>query len=372
MIPRETREAETRVAATPQTVSTLVNFGCRVWVQAGAGCHSGFSDRDYQSLGAEIVGEELEVYRSIHLILQVKRPADDLERAILANLPPHAAILGVLDPQAPCNDHVFEYQSGQLTTFTWEWLPQSDRTKSFDAIALMSRISGKIVVDEFMRNASISNLTNRRVLVIGLGNAGLAAVKQAIQYGGHVTGIATNSRFQSFLESWNCQFVQIPKDDLTAQQSRIRSVLLDSKCPFDLVVCAARRRGQLAPLLITAETLNQLKQPTVFYDLTASSGGNCEGNQFGKTVQIGDAVISNTTGYPKLNPQLSTPPYADCVLKFVTHLLGFNSQATSTIDDCLQSCLTTSGLIAPRLAEGSNPQQFFTQCKQWYEQFIKL
>ena len=370
MFRRETREAETRVAATPATVAILVNLGCRVLVQTGAGYYSGFSDQDYYTQGADIVGNDLDVYRNVDLVLQVKRPAEDLQPAILANLSPDSAILGILDPLAPHHDHILQYQRHRLTTFAWELLPQGSFTESFDAIAAMSRITGQIVIDQFMKNASIYDLLHQRILVIGLGNAGLAAAKQALYYRGNVTGVATSQQFKSILESWKGEFVQIPKQDLTLQQSQIRDLLLSSDPPFDLVVCAAGQRGNTAPLLITTDTLNQLKKETVIYDLTASSGGNCEGNQFGQTVQIGQGIICNTTGYPKLKPQHSTPIYADCVLTFVTHLLDSRHQSKNIIDNCLQSCLTTSGLITPILTNDSNSVIFSKHCQQWYQKFL--
>jgi len=370
MFPRETRETETRVAATPATVAILVNLGCRVLVQTKAGDHSGFSDQDYYTQGAEIVGDDLDVYRNVDLVLQVKRPAEDLETAISATLSPDSAILGILDPLAPYHDHVLQYQRHRLTTFAWELLPQGSFTESFDAIAAMSRITGQIVIDQFMKNASLSNLTHQRILVIGLGNAGLAAAKQAVHYGGSVTCVTTSQQFKSILESWKGQFVQIPQEDLTLQQSEIRKLLLSSDPPFDLVVCGARQRGKTAPLLITTDTLNHLKKKTVIYDLSASSGGNCEGNQFGQTVQIGQALICNTTGYPKLKPQYSTPIYADCVLTFVTHLLDSRHQSKKIIDICLQSCLTTSGLIAPMVTNDSDSITFLKQCRQWYQKYF--
>ncbi|BAZ70368.1 MAG: hypothetical protein KME28_02440 [Pelatocladus maniniholoensis HA4357-MV3] len=105
MVPRETREAETRVAATPATVASLVKLGCHVLVQTGAGYYSGFCDQDYDAQGADIVGNDLDVYRNVDLVLYVKRPAEDLEKAILANLSTNCAILGFLDPQIPRSHH---------------------------------------------------------------------------------------------------------------------------------------------------------------------------------------------------------------------------------------------------------------------------
>lgn len=371
LVLHETREGETRVAATPTTVAALRQLGCRVLVQAGAGQHSGFSDWDYRFYGATIVSHSPVECRGVDLVLLVKRPQEDVEKAIVEHLPPNAAILGFLDPQIPYRKHLLDYQAHQLTTFTWELLPESFVTAPFDAIAPMSQISGKAVIQEFMQNADLRDLEGKRVLVLGLGNVGLAAVQEAAQAKADVVGLSTSCKAQTSLEQWGCQFIQMPATRLEDQQSAVRSLLLDAQKPFDLVVCAARRRGKSAPLLITADVLTQLPKAVEIHDLTASSGGNCAGNQFSKTVTVGKATIANITGYPKRYPKLSTPPYADCVLQFVSHLLNNSEQSEQELGYCLQSCLTTSGLITSILPEGDDDVNFLGQSRTWHEQFLK-
>ncbi len=369
LVLHETREGETRVAATPTTVAALIRLGCRVLVQAGAGQRSGFSDWDYRFAGATIVRHSPVECRGVDLVLLVKRPRKEIEDALLEYLSPDAAILGFLDPQIPCRDHLLKYQSRRLTTFSWELLPENSITAPFDALIPMSQISGKAVIKAFMQNASIRDLKGKRVLVLGLGSVGLAAVQEAAQLGGEVVGISSSQKNQALLEKMGCRFFQMPMTSPEAQQSKVRSLLLDAQAPFDLVVCAARRRGQPAPLLIAADVLEQLTQEVEIHDLTASSGGNCAGNKFGETVTIEKAKILNITGYPKLYPEQSTPLYADCVLEFVSYLFEPNRQVDCEVEYCLQSCLTTQGLLTPTLSGGDDKNSFLAQSRKWHQRF---
>lgn len=370
LILKETREGETRVAATPTTVAALRELGYNLLLQSRAGEMSGFSDWEYHLRGATIVSDHPRECIGADLVLLVKRPRADIETAIVDYLSPHATILGFLDPQIPQRHHLLKYRANRLTTFTWEFLPESFITDSFDAISPMSQISGIAVVREFMESAGIQDLQGKRVLVLGLGNVGLAATKEAAKLGADVTGLSTSRKAESSLSQWGCRFMQMPKGSLGAQQTLVKSLLLDYSAPFDLVVCAARRRGKPAPLLITPNVLKKLPQTLEIHDLTASSGGNCAGNQFSKTVTIGKAKVCNITGYPKRYPKLSTPPYANCVLRFVSHLLDTSGASEQELGYCLQSCLTTSGLITPMLPEGDDDTNFLAQSRQWHKQFL--
>lgn len=364
LILHETRHSETRVSVTPWAASMLQEIGLHVKVESGAGNFSGWSDNDYRAEGIEVVEPEPIIYQHSDFIIQVKRPARDKENRILKNLRPGSTILGFLDPQIPNRSHIAQYKSRQLTTFAWELLPKHKSTESFDAVTAMSRVTGMVVVDHFRQFANLQGLKGKRVLVLGLGNAGSSAAKQSLECGAHVIGMGTSFPEQLSIRGNRFHFIHIPQDNLHEQRKQIKNVLLSPRSSPDLVICSARRRYQNAPLLITKGLLDKLNKHTVFYDLTASSGGNCEGSKYGENVFIGNASIRSMTGYPKLKPQLSSLLYSDCVLRFMTRLLKDISLAS----DCLKSCLTINTCENPMRTDSSNYLDFESKTSKWIEE----
>lgn len=375
LVLRETKDNETRVSITPFEIKALAKLGCTVFVQKNAGKSSGYLDIDYQINGAEIVDENYsDIYPKIDMVLQVKRPTKNKEFEIVSNLSPQSQIIGFLDPQINDINHIKQYQQHKLTTFAWELLPQNIETDSFDATSKMGRVTGEIVAEDFKQTCQ-DDLQNKNVLVIGIGNAGLAAIKYAIDNQAIVTGVSTSKRHAKTLESWGCNFIQLqsscnqslPEQNIEEHRQQIKSLLLQAKVPFDAVFCCARYRRQQAPILISSETINSLEHKTIFYDLTASSGGNCESNQYGTTVFIGKSEIRSFTGYPQRKPRLSSSMYADCMVQFLSYLLGENNHHdfNNVRNICLQSCLTHNGLINPIISGSKNFSAFEEQIQQW-------
>ena len=380
LILRETRKNETRVAITPFEVKALNDLGCRTFVERNAGEKSGYSDMDYEINGAKIIDRNsfYQDIQDIDIVLQVKRPQENIEAEIINNLSTKSVVIGFLDPQISSTNHIKQYAQKKITTFAWELLPQNIETASFDATAKMSRITGEIVVEDFNKTCQ-GGLQNKNVLVIGIGNAGLAAIKHAVDHKAFVTGVSTSKRYAKTLKSWGCDFIQLKSSDHNNSKSQnieeykqqINCLLLQAKSPFDVVICCARYRNHKAPILISSETINALKHKTVFYDLTASSGGNCENNQYGKTVTLGKSEIRSLTGYPQRKPQLSSSLYADCMVDFVSYLLSKNDNGSNDVRNlCLKSCLTHNGLINPIISETSKYSFFDYQVRQWSDSLV--
>lgn len=377
LILRETRRNETRVSITPFEVKALNDLGCKTFIERNAGKKSGYSDREYELNGAKIIDRN-SFAQNINIVLQVKRPQENIEAEIINNLSSQSVIIGFLDPQISSTNHIKQYAQKKITTFSWELLPQNIETASFDATSKMSRITGEIVVEDFNKTCQ-GGLQNKNVLVIGIGNAGLAAIKQAVDHQAFVTGVSISKRYAKTLKSWGCNFIQLKSSahnnsksqNLEEYRQQIKLLLLQAKLPFDVVICCARYRNHQAPLLISSETINSLRHKTVFYDLTASSGGNCENNQYGKTVTIGKSEIRSLKGYPQKEPQLASSLYADCMVDFVSYLLKKNYNDSNDVRNlCLKSCLTHNGLINPIISGTSRYSSFDYQVQQWSNSLV--
>lgn len=366
LILRETRHSETRVAATPWVAAMLKELGFRVWVESGAGTFSGWSDNDYCVEGAEIVDSMPTVYHESDLVIQVKRPKRSKEIEIIDNLRPGSIVLGFLDPQVRDRTHIMRYKSRQLTTFAWELLPKTKRTEAFDAVAAMSRVAGTVVVDHFLQSANVQNLEGKRVLVLGMGNAGAASAKQSLEYGAHVVGMGSSYPARLIPQGNRFNFTKLPKNNLWEQRKKIETVLFSPELSPDLVICSARRRYENAPLLITKGMIKRLRKRIILYDLAASSGGNCECSQYGSNVLVGNAEICSMTGYPKFKPQLSSVLYSDCVLRFITHLFKEGSLAS----ECLKSCLTVDSQENLILTNSSQNSGFESRAAKWITEYF--
>jgi NAD(P) transhydrogenase subunit alpha len=315
IIPRETLHGEQRVAVVPEDVSALKRFG-KIFIEKGAGIGAGFTNEEYLSKGAEIIdiGESpspdlQKLYGQSQLILRVKRASR--EREIVENhlLPRDVLMIGFLSPLDKTTPHVDEWRDRQITTVTLDQLP-FDQQDEKNVLAAMSRIAGQLAV----RDALTKNPKANRVVVIGTGSVGLSAIDESLRNGleAHVVGTRPQDPNTAY------QFLHLPPSlPLSAQQEKLRSVLENA----DIVIASARRANERAPLLIPKSTLEKMKPGSVIVDLSLTEGGNVEGSVEDQTLKLGNGVIvTNQSGYPKLDPRNASILFSKCMVKIVEAL----------------------------------------------------
>lgn len=353
-IPKETQEDETRVALTPKHVRGLTGLFKEIRVQDGAGSRAGFTNGDFRRAGARIVSKLGRLLGGTDIVLQVKRPDPRMEKEHVKLYPEKAAVVGFLDPQVVNTAHLGAYAKFGVTGFSFELMPQTLQTQAMHATAAMSRVTGEVVIAEAAGH--FGDLKGKNVLVIGLGNAGLAAVKHAKSLGANVNALSTSTTHKAELETLGITFELLQDergktisaaDALNLQRNRIAEFLATQV--QDVIVCAARRVDpQTTPLLITEDMQTEIIPGTLVYDLTKSSGvGNFEGGEYGEDSTIGNGILFRSKkGYPKAVPEVASPLYAACASKFLRALLAWKPAKERT-EAILKTCVTAGGLINP-------------------------
>ncbi|WP_374456001.1 Re/Si-specific NAD(P)(+) transhydrogenase subunit alpha [Nocardioides sp.] len=281
---REARRGETRVAATPSTVSQFGSLGYDVVVQAGAGTASGFVDLAYEEQGARI-GDPLEA----EIVFGVNAPT--LEQR--DRLRPGTTLVAILNARLD-DVLVADLAARPITALAMDAVPRISRAQSLDVLSSMANIAGyRAVVEaahEFGRMftgqvTAAGKIPPARVFVVGAGVAGLAAVGAATAMGAIVRAFDVRPEVAEQVESMGAQFVTVDfqaqestdgyASQMTAEQQAATATMYDDEArQADIVITTALIPGQPAPQLLTAETIRSMANGSVIVDLAAANGGN--------------------------------------------------------------------------------------------------
>jgi len=291
-IPAELNTSELRVAATPKTVLRLKKQGFDVFIEKDAGLRSNFSDHDFTESGAEILNTAKEIYAKADIILKVLAP----EEAEIEMMQKGQVILSYLWPAQ--NPNLLEKLSKKgVNAIAMDAIPRISRAQKMDVLSSMANIAGYRSVIEganhFGRflNGQITaagKVDPAKILVIGAGVAGLAAIGTANSLGAIVRAFDTRMEVEEQIQSMGAQFlkVEIEEDGATASgYSKVMSkefiaaemaLFKEQAKEIDIIITTAQIPGRKAPVLILKEHVAVMKPGSVIVDLAASTGGNCE------------------------------------------------------------------------------------------------
>ena len=321
-IPKESLSGENRVAGSPSSVSALIKLGFTVQVQKGAGTKASFTDDEYSANDAEIVTKSI-CWQS-DIILKVNAPT--LEE--VASMKDGATLVSFIAPaQSP--ELLEALKDKSITTLAMEMVPRMTRSQSMDALSSMANIAGYRAVIE------ASNLFGRfftgqitaagkmppaKVMVIGAGVAGLAAIGTAGSLGAIVRAFDTRPEVKEQIESMGAEFLELdyeePEDTgsgdgYAKEMSKAfidaeMALFLEQAKDVDIIITTAMIPGRPAPKLITEAMVEAMKPGSVIVDLAAAGGGNCECTVPGKVADVhGVKVIGYTDLVSRLPNQAS-------------------------------------------------------------------
>ncbi|OAI48772.1 hypothetical protein AYO45_04105 [Gammaproteobacteria bacterium SCGC AG-212-F23] len=331
LVPKETRANELRVALIPEDAKQLITQGHKVFVEHNAGVGAGFSDQDYQQVGAEIrtvdsndIASYKKFFKDINLIVRAKRPEHTRETLENKTITAGTIIVGALDPLEKNSSHINEYHQAKITAYSIDQLqlPASD---PMNLLAAMSKISGKLaLLDAMQKFHSSQNFPplkkgdKTKAVLIGFGIVGRAALAEALNQQLPTTVILTNEEDAKEIKSKGATPVLLNKNDtLEQQQKLVKSIVADA----NIVITSARRPNQIAPLLIPITTLQVMQKGSVVVDMALSEGGNVEGSEHDVTHVLGNEVlVTNTSGYPKAMPVESSKSWSRASLHFILQL----------------------------------------------------
>jgi len=335
-IPRETRDGETRVAATPETVKKLAASGKHsIVVEAGAGVASSIPDPDFQSAGAHI-GMAAQALGA-DIVLKVRGPAG----AELAQLKRGAMLVGLLNPFDA--SAVRSYADAGVSGFALEKLPRITRAQSMDVLSSQANIAGYKAVmmagntyGRFMPMlmTAAGTVKAARVLVLGVGVAGLQAIATAKRLGAVIEASDVRPSVKDQVESLGAKWVDVPyaNDEerkiaegvggyarpMPPEWMARQSAIIAERCKnVDILITTALIPGRPAPKLIKAETVAAMKPSAIIVDLAIEQGGNVEGSELDKIVVKNGVKIVGFSNLPGRVAADASALYARNVLNFL-------------------------------------------------------
>lgn len=350
---------ETRCAATPQSVAKLTKRGITVSIEQGAGESSLYSDSEYQAAGATMVSDRATGIATADTIAYVNRPsASDLD-----NIQDNTLVIGHLDPFF--NESLIRQLTAKnVTSISVEMIPRSTRAQKMDALSSQASLAGYVMtmmaVNQLpkilpMMMTPSGTIKPSKVFVIGAGVAGLQVIATARRLGATVLAYDTRSVVSEQVESLGAKFLQIDlgetgqtKDgyatELTDEQkAKQQAAQQDAIVDADIVITTAQLFGRKPPMLISKDTLAQMRPGSVVVDMAAESGGNVEGSVAGETiVQNGVSVIGQGRWSQRV-PRDATDMYANNVLNLIDEFFDSESGKfeINLNDDILHQCVVS-------------------------------
>ncbi|WP_235529306.1 Re/Si-specific NAD(P)(+) transhydrogenase subunit alpha [Phycicoccus sp. Root101] len=317
-VPAESKPGETRVAATPKTVGQLLGLGYDVVIERGAGSLASFSDEAYAAAGATVV-DGAQAWAS-DLVLKVNAP-DDAEIALLR---PGSLLASLVSP-ALNPSLVSSLTAAGVTALAMDAVPRISRAQSLDVLSSMANIGGYRAVIEAAHEfgslftgqvTAAGKVPPAKVLVVGAGVAGLAAIGTASSLGAIVRAFDARAEVGEQVESMGAQFLRIDVEDEGPSatgyakemgedfNAKAAALYAEQAKDVDIVITTALIPGRPAPRLLTEEMVASMKPGSVVVDMAAASGGNVAGSVADQLVTTANGV--RIIGYTDLPGRLPT------------------------------------------------------------------
>lgn len=365
-VPTETTVGETRVAVTPETVKKYVAQGHVVRIQSGAGVAASATDAAYQAVGAEIT--DAAGAFGADLVLKVRSPSE----GEIALMRPGATLVGMLNPFDA--EGLQRLAAANLTAFALEAAPRTTRAQSMDVLSSQANIAGykavMIAADQYQRffpmlMTAAGTVKAARVVVLGVGVAGLQAIATAKRLGAVIEASDVRPSVKEQVESLGGKFIEVSYDTdeekeaaqgvggyakpmppswLARQQVEVAKRVAQA----DIVISTALIPGRAAPTLITEDMVKSMKPGSVIIDIAAgkgpNGGGNCPLSEADKTVVKHGVTLVGETNLAARVAADASALYARNVLDFLKLIV--TKEATLNIDlndDIVAACLMAQG-----------------------------
>jgi NAD(P) transhydrogenase subunit alpha len=357
-IPMETTVGESRVAVTPETVKKLKAQGHTLRVQSGAGVAASVTDEAYAAAGAEIT--DAAGAFGADMVLKVRSPfANELSL-----IKPGAVVVGMLNPFD--KDGLQALTSAQLTAFALEAAPRTTRAQSMDVLSSQANLAGykavMIAADKYQRifpmlMTAAGTVKAARVVILGVGVAGLQAIATAKRLGAVIEASDVRPSVKEQVESLGAKFIDVPYETAEEKEAaegvggyarpmpqswldRQKAEVAKRVANADIVITTALIPGRAAPVLVTEDMVKAMKPGSVIVDLAAAQGGNCPLTEANQTVVKHGVTLVGETNLPALVAADASALYARNVIDFLK--LVFNKEGQFHVDledDIVKACL---------------------------------
>ncbi len=370
-IPLETTAGETRVAITPETAKKLKAQGHTIRIQSGAGVAASVTDDTFVASGADIT--DAAGAFACDLVLKVRSPSD----AECAQMKPGTTLVGMLNPFDAAG--LQRLATAGLTGFALEAAPRTTRAQSMDVLSSQANIAGykavMMAADKYQRffpmlMTAAGTVKAARVVILGVGVAGLQAIATAKRLGAVIEASDVRPSVKEQIESLGGKFIEVSYDTPEEKEAAVgvggyakpmppswlarQQIEVAKRVALaDVVISTALIPGRPAPTLITEDMVKSMKPGSVIIDIAAGKGakrddggvgGNCPISEADKTVVKHGVTLVGETNLPALVAADSSALYARNVLDFLKLII--TKEGTLKVDmedDIVAACLMSQG-----------------------------
>ena len=352
---------ENRVSLLPEGVVELLKFKVQTLVEQGAGERAYASDEEYRTAGAEVISRK-EIYERAEVVLIIHAPANEFEK-----LKQEQVLISVINPMMN-TDMVSQLMKLGKTVFSLDIIPRTTRAQAMDILSSMATVSGyKAVLDAAgqlphffpMFMSAAGTIKPAKVLILGAGVAGLQAIATSRKLGAVVEVFDVRSAVREEVKSLGGKFIEVEgaREDAAAGgyaveqtedfKQKQRQLIHDHAVKSDIIICTAQIPGRAAPLLLQKETVENMRAGSVVIDLAASTGGNCEVTQDGKTIIHKGIKIIGKSDYPSDLPSDASKMFGKNVINFTKLLVSKEGALTLDFNDDIVkgTCVCHAGEI---------------------------
>ena len=371
-VPKEIYEGEFRVAATPDTAKKLQKIGFEILIEAGAGSSANFPDTAYENAGCEIVPDAQTLWERADIILKVRQPMGIEPDYLSAG----KTLISFIYP-AQNKELLARLAKTGATVLAMDAIPRISRAQKMDALSSMANIAGYRAVVEAANGfgrfftgqiTAAGKVPPAKVLIIGAGVAGLAAIGAARSLGAIVRAFDTRPVVKEQVESMGADFLVLDfeeegeggggyakvmsKEFIEAEMA----LFADQARDVDIIVTTALIPGKKAPTLITREMVESMKQGSVVVDLAAEQGGNCEVTRPGESYEYKGVTIIGYTDLPSRMANQSSQLYGTNLWHLLHDMGGSDNFKVDREDEVVRGALVAqNGEIAWELPKPPAP-----------------
>jgi len=355
---KETGSGETRVSATPDSVARLIKLGLEVCIEKAAGEQAGYLDADYEAAGASIVATQSVLESDFVFAINLPEKKD---LAAIASGSMLVLFLGMCEDDGTLN----ELAGRNVDVLALERIPRISRAQSMDILSSQANIGGYRAVLESTAHykrffplmmTSAGSAKPAQVIILGAGVAGLQAIATARRLGAQVRAYDVRAEVKEQIESLGAKFIELDigeegggeggyaKELSDEAKQRQQQLLSDELKKADIIISTAAIPCRPAPQLITAETVQGMREGSVIIDMAAATGGNCALTQAGKVVVEHGVEIIGYTNYPAMVPTDASSFFARNLVNLAALLVSKEDDAVVR-PDYMQDEITEAALI---------------------------
>ena len=335
---KEENKNEQRVASTPEAIQLLERLGAEVLIEEGAGNLSGYGDEFYKSAGVKVTNRSECLQSDICLCVRMPSQND------INQMKNGCILIGILNPYEN-KDYFSDLNKNHITSCCMELIPRISRAQSMDVLSSQANLAGyKSVIDAAekfwkvfpMMMTAAGRVNPAKVMILGVGVAGLQAIATAKRLGAVVSATDVRSATKEQVESLGGKFIMIEDEEskeaetsggyakeMSEEYKKKQVVLIaETVAKQDILICTALIPGRPAPVLITKEMVNSMSKGSVIVDLAVESGGNCPLSRIGEIVEHNGVKIIGYANVPGRVAKDASSLYAKNIFNFLTLIIN--------------------------------------------------